>query len=83
MDEYAANDFKAGDKIAVFSVPFDWNYLSKGRVTAYTYGGITPYQKLQYLKISLLIYGLMESRSLFLTTKYQLTKQQLQLKKLI
>ncbi|MGO6030350.1 exotoxin beta-grasp domain-containing protein, partial [Streptococcus pyogenes] len=45
MDEYAANDFKAGDKIAVFSVPFDWNYLSKGKVTAYTYGGITPYQK--------------------------------------
>ncbi|HHK1440129.1 TPA: exotoxin beta-grasp domain-containing protein, partial [Streptococcus pyogenes] len=45
MDEYAANDFKAGDRIAVFSVPFDWNYLSKGKVTAYTYGGITPYQK--------------------------------------
>nr|CAB51332.1 SPEX-2 protein [Streptococcus pyogenes] len=58
MDEYAANDFKAGDRIAVFSVPFDWNYLSKGKVTAYTYGGITPYQKLQYLKISLVIYGI-------------------------
>ncbi|HGA4435787.1 TPA: streptococcal mitogenic exotoxin SmeZ [Streptococcus pyogenes] len=45
MDEYAANDFKAGDKIAVFSVPFDWNYLSEGKVIAYTYGGMTPYQE--------------------------------------
>ncbi|HGK8371267.1 TPA: exotoxin beta-grasp domain-containing protein, partial [Streptococcus pyogenes] len=45
MDEYAANDFKDGDKIAMFSVSFDWNYLSEGKVIAYTYGGITPYQK--------------------------------------
>ncbi|HHK1557676.1 TPA: streptococcal mitogenic exotoxin SmeZ, partial [Streptococcus pyogenes] len=45
MDEYAANDFKDGDKIAMFSVPFDWNYLSEGKVIAYTYGGMTPYQE--------------------------------------
>ncbi|HGK7789360.1 TPA: exotoxin beta-grasp domain-containing protein, partial [Streptococcus pyogenes] len=45
MDEYAANDFKDGDKIAMFSVPFDWNYLSKGKVIAYTYGGMTPCQE--------------------------------------